>query len=328
MLDESTREMLRKSLTLVLSDSDGPIRDKLDDLGWDEVIADDPIPALRLLFDVKGTTLSSADALGPLLAGTIAARIGRPDLATAAVIVLVQLRSGHPVALLEAGRLDLIGLATAEPEPGCAVVVPVEQGASFSFALVPCDALRTVAAVSGADSSIGFEVRATVPTSAIEWIGGAIAHDAWEAAVTAARWALAVELNAIGRSVIADAVAYTSQRQQYGRPIGTFQALQHRLAAAWASVVGAGEVANEASESSKSWDAMVAKALAGRAAENACTQAQQSYGAIGFTWEHGFHRRLRRVYVLDRLFGDWRSLELEIGSRLVSAKAVAKIGQL
>ncbi len=115
---------------------------------------------------------------------------------------------------------------------------------------------------------------------------------------------------------------------QYGRPIGTFQALQHRLAGAHATIVGAAHVVAEAAASGSRWDALVAKALAGRAAEDACTQAQQVYGAIGFTWEHEFHRSLRRTYLLDRLLGDWRTLEFEIGSTLQSTGDVPKIGAL
>lgn len=71
---------------------------------------------------------------------------------------------------------------------------------------------------------------------------------------------------------------------------------------------------------------LVARALAGRAAEEACTQAQQAYGAIGFTWEQDFHRYLRRTYTLDRIFGDFRSLELEIGARLQSTREVPRVG--
>ena len=128
--------------------------------------------------------------------------------------------------------------------------------------------------------------------------------------------------------MLRDAVEYAGARHQYGRPIGTFQALQQRLASAHASAVGAGDVAQEASESGQPWDALVAKALAGKAAESACTQAQQCFGAIGFTWEHPFPHRLRRVYLLDRLFGDWRRLETEIGSALLTSRSVRRIGAL
>jgi alkylation response protein AidB-like acyl-CoA dehydrogenase len=74
--------------------------------------------------------------------------------------------------------------------------------------------------------------------------------------------------------------------------------------------------------------ALVAKALAGHAAEDCCTQAQQSYGAIGFTWEHPFHRYLRRTYLLDRLLGDWRTLEFEIGTTLQQTREAPRIGTL
>ncbi len=131
------------------------------------------------------------------------------------------------------------------------------------------------------------------------------------------RWALAAELSGIGRHVISRAVDYARERKQYGRPIGTFQAVQHRLAAAFASVVGAADVVAEAATSASPWTALVAKAAAGRAREEACTQAQQAYGAVGFTWEHEFHHALRRTYLLDRLFGDWRTLEREIGECLL-----------
>jgi len=95
---------------------------------------------------------------------------------------------------------------------------------------------------------------------------------------------LAAELVGIGEHVVGAAVEYTGARVQYGKAIGTFQALQHRLAGAHALVVGASRLANEAVATGDPWTAMVAKSLAGHAAENACTQAQQCYGAIGFTW--------------------------------------------
>ena len=68
--------------------------------------------------------------------------------------------------------------------------------------------------------------------------------------------------------------------------------------------------------------------MAGHAAEFACVQAQQCYGAIGFTWEHEFHRYLRRTYALDSLLGDWRTLEHEIGARLQETGTVPRIGGL
>ena len=168
------------------------------------------------------------------------------------------------------------------------------------------------------------------PTSAAEvtsWPASPSA-DAWNTAVALGRWMLAAELVGIGRHVVTQAVEYAGERKQYGRAIGSFQAVQHRLASAYASVLGASSVVCEAAASQSAWAAKVAKALAGRAVEDACTQAQQVYGAIGFTWEHEFHRYLRRTYMLDRLLGDWRTLEHEIGAQLQATHEVPRIGDL
>jgi alkylation response protein AidB-like acyl-CoA dehydrogenase len=207
-------------------------------------------------------------------------------------------------------------------------IVPVDRGpAGAGLAVV--EAALTATGLEGTDPSLHLShLRATPAAGEVRWIGGDGAAAAWEEASSAARWALSAELVAIGHHVIARAVEYTVQRRQYGRPIGSFQALQHRLAGAHASVTGARRAVVEASVSGSRWDAMVAKALAGRAAEDACTQAQQSYGAIGFTWEHELHRFLRRTYVLDWLFGDWRSLEREIGESLLAGGLVPRIGTL
>ena len=207
-------------------------------------------------------------------------------------------------------------------------MVAVDGGAEgVRLAVVSPEVSWSRRRVDGVDPSLQLDrVTASVPSSEVAWLDGAGA--AWEQATAQARWVLAVELLAIAGHVIAGAVSYTGVRVQYGRPIGSFQALQHRLAAAHASVVGAGQVASEAGSSGSAWVALVAKALAGRAAENACTQAQQSYGAIGFTWEHELHRYLKRTYVLDWCFGDWRTLEQEIGARLLETGEAPRIGTL
>lgn len=150
----------------------------------------------------------------------------------------------------------------------------------------------------------------------------------WQQLEAVGRWLVASELVGIGQHVVAAAVEYTKERVQYGKPIGVFQALQHRLASAHALVTGAGRLAVEAGFDRDPWTAMVAKCMAGQAAEFACTQAQQCFGAIGFTWEHELPGYLRRTYELDRMFGDWRSLEHEIGARLQQTRVVPRIGTL
>jgi hypothetical protein len=326
-MDQDTRVMLRSSLEHLLGeDSDRALEERLAELGWQEVLADDAPAALQLLFETKGAMLSSADALGPLLARQVAIALDAPELAGAVVVLPSSLHPGDPAAEVDNGRLRVAGSALARPSDGSPVIVPVAAG---RLAVVVAGAGLTWARNGGTDPTVGvFHVEGEVKLSAGWWLEGDKATAAWDAAVTAGRWALGAELVGISRHVLVQAVTYAGQRVQYGRPIGAFQALQHRLASAHAAVVGASQLVTEAAVTGSAWAAMVAKAAAGHAAEDACTQAQQVYGAIGFTWEHEFHRYLRRVYVLDWLLGDWRTLEFEIGTRLQTTGDVPRIGAL
>jgi Acyl-CoA dehydrogenase, C-terminal domain len=332
-MDADTLEMLQTSLAHVLTEDGGAsLADRLDALGWDEVLADDAPTALRVLFEIKGETLSSSDALGPVLAGAMAEVLDDDSVVDGAVVVLPA--SLHPNRLsstLDGDRVVADGVVLESPDDGATMVVPVAgQGSSGPrLALVGPEARWSFQPLPATDPSLGLtRASTTVEGSNVRWVDDDVAAAAWEAASARARWTLAAELAAIGRHVVDHAVAYTRDRKQYGRPIGSFQAVQHRLASAHVTVAGASALVAEASASGSPWAALVAKAVAGQAAEAACTQAQQAYGAIGFTWEHDFHRYLRRTYVLDWLFGDWRTLEREIGRHLLETQTVPRIGHL
>lgn len=329
MMDADALDMLRSSLGHVLTEaSERPLSERLRDLGWDEVVADDAPAALRLLFETKGAAVAGGDALGPVLAGCIADALGAPDLAGATVVLPAGMHPDRQLASVRGGRLVVSGIATAEPAGDAPVLVAVDSG-GLSLAVAPASEGWKYSAATGTDPALGLvRVDAELDLAALRWIEGPDAVRAWEAAVARGRWAVAAELVGLVRHVIAAAVAYAGERRQYGRAIGSFQAVQHRLASAHATMVGAAAAVAEAASSDAPWDALVAKALAGRAAEVGCTQAQQTYGAIGFTWEHEFHRSLRRSYVLDWLLGDWRTLELEIGTHLAATGAVPRIGRL
>ncbi len=321
MMDTDTLDMLRTSLRHVLTEATNvPLADRLGELGWDEVVADDPVTALHTLFTLKGDTVSSADALGPRLAAALADALGDPQLTTATV----GLESPFGPSSLTDGSLTVDAVVFTPPSDNPVVVrVDGEHLAVVVGSALTCTRLTTT------DGELAqFRLTGTVPAAQVQCIEGATASIAWNAMVTHGRWLLACELVGIAQHVTASAAQYTGERIQYGKPIGTFQALQHRIATAHVLVVGAARLAEHAGHSGDEWSALVAKAVAGQAAETACTQAQQCYGAIGFTWEHEFHHYLRRTYVLDRLLGDWRSLEREIGNELMNSRHVPKIGML
>jgi alkylation response protein AidB-like acyl-CoA dehydrogenase len=121
---------------------------------------------------------------------------------------------------------------------------------------------------------------------------------------------------------------YAGLRQQYGHPIGTFQAVKHRLADVLVALRAAEVVADESWDSEPTFMATAAKCLAGRGYHVAAENCLQVMGAIGFTWEHDLHRFIRRGMVLDALLGTWRDLRVELGRALIAAGRVPRPGVL
>lgn len=121
--------------------------------------------------------------------------------------------------------------------------------------------------------------------------------------------ALAGEQAGGARRVLDMTVAYLQTRIQFGRPIGSFQALKHMAADLLLSVESAISAARHAATLADSGDdgAAGAIALAGfacaEAFETTAMQAIQMHGGIGFTWEHPAHLFVRRARSWGQLFG-------------------------
>src|SRR6202042_1494596 len=114
----------------------------------------------------------------------------------------------------------------------------------------------------------------------------------------------------LGERMIAMAAAYAKERHQFGKPIGSFQAVKHLLANARVAVEFARPATYRAAWSldtaqpALSHDASMAKALASDAADLAARVALQVHGAIGYTWECDLHFYLKRTWALSRSWGD------------------------
>ncbi|WP_017622448.1 acyl-CoA dehydrogenase family protein [Nocardiopsis chromatogenes] len=96
-------------------------------------------------------------------------------------------------------------------------------------------------------------------------------------------------------------VAYLKTRTQFGRPVGSFQALKHRLADLWVSITqaravvrAAADTAGQESEEARI-NASMAQAFVSGVAVKAAEEAVQLHGGIGFTWEHPAHLYLKRT---------------------------------
>jgi alkylation response protein AidB-like acyl-CoA dehydrogenase len=105
------------------------------------------------------------------------------------------------------------------------------------------------------------------------------------------------------------AVEYAKIREQFGRPIGSFQAIKHRCAdllvlieAARSALLFAASAADSDSEET-SIAASTAKVWCSRAFTSAAKENVQIHGGIGYTWEHDAHLYLRRAKTSEMMFG-------------------------
>ncbi len=139
---------------------------------------------------------------------------------------------------------------------------------------------------------------------------GAAASRALDAALTAGAGILAAEQVGVAQRCLDMTVAYTSERRQFARPVGSFQALKHRMADVWVAVSQARAASRYAAaclatapldplDPLGNPDAKVAVAMAkaycSEAAVLAAQECVQLHGGIGFTWEHPAHLYLKRA---------------------------------
>jgi len=128
-----------------------------------------------------------------------------------------------------------------------------------------------------------------------------VADPAWEAALATGAALLASEQLGVAQWCLDTTVEYLKTRHQFGRPIGSFQALKHRLAELWVAVTQARAVARYAAGCLADDDADLAVAVAlsqahcGPVAVRAAEECVQLHGGIGFTWEYPAHLYLKRA---------------------------------
>jgi alkylation response protein AidB-like acyl-CoA dehydrogenase len=240
------------------------------------------------------STTLSAGAGGLALTGE---KLGVQHGMTADLLLVVANAGGRPaVALVPAGAPGLTMTAVPSLDPAAAT-------ATINFADVAVDESSAVIGAD-ADSALRDALQIGGVATAAEGLGAASA---------------ALDM----------AITYAGDREQFGRTIGSFQALKHLLAdahvdreAAWSSVLYAAAALDE-SLPDASDAAAVACAGAARASRTVVESALQVLGGIAFTWEHDVHLLQRRVLSCERRFGDAISYERRIADRLADGAAEA-----
>jgi alkylation response protein AidB-like acyl-CoA dehydrogenase len=148
------------------------------------------------------------------------------------------------------------------------------------------------------------------------------------AALAAGRQALGWWLVGTSRAMLALARQHALDRVQFGRHIGSFQAIRHRLAETLVAIEGAEATLHAASAEPDELASLLAKAAAGQAALTTARHCQQVLGGIGFTAEHALHRHVKRSLLLDGLLGSTRELTREAGATLRAKGSAPRLAQL
>ncbi len=266
---------------------------------------------VAVIAEELGRGLADTAFLGPTLASELRRLAGAPPAPGTETVVVT-------------GSLGTIATVTDSGVPSGSVAVDA-QGAAAALALASGHGGQGLTSVPVGAVGIGTDLTrpgATVdPTSDVIRVDGPGSHPITEndlSTWTALGLALGcADLVGTMRGAIDLSVGYASVRRQFGRPIGSFQAVQHLLADAFVLMEGSRSTARHAAWAVDALKpdyalaaAAAAKVYCASAARTVCETAIQVHGGTGNTWECLAHVYLRRALLsADLLGGVGRSLE-------------------
>lgn len=299
------RDLLTASVAAAIDPTVSPADNDaaLEALGWHDMLSAEPVDAVAVVFGRLGAAAAAATVIDDVVGSAL-------GLAAGAAVV-------HP----RWGTADL-----ADPAATPIVGVAGDRIRSAPEAHVVCrggvaavDTAAVEITAPAADRRIA-RVTATGPLGPITSGDDA----AVSAAIVAGRRAVAHQLQAIAGGMLTLARDHAVDRIQFGRPIGSFQAVRHKLAETHVAVEAAGEALAAADENPTPLTVDLARVLAGRAAIDASRNCQQVLAGIGFTRDHDFHRYLFAAIELDGLYGTTALLTKALGRRLIAERTVPR----
>ena len=262
-----------------------------------------------------GSDAQKNDLISRICAGTIIMTMAVPEAAAAYEPWDIQATASQ-----QGGGYEITGSKLFVPDAEAADVIIV--AARTSSGQDPADGVSLFLVPSGTAGltitpmwSVGnekvFEVSLDKVNVAADSALGAV-DEAWpiiERSIQRATAAQSIQMLGGAEAVLDMTVEYAKGRTQFGRAIGTFQAVQHHCARMATDVEGSKGVAFQAvwrlSEGlSAKKEVAMAKAWIGPAYRRVCATAHQCHGAIGFTKEHDLQLYTRRAKVHELTYGD------------------------
>jgi alkylation response protein AidB-like acyl-CoA dehydrogenase len=184
----------------------------------------------------------------------------------------------------------------------------------------------TVTPVSTLDPSRRLGIPAWTPTAESRLAAGAAAHAGMRRTADRASVGTAAQLLGLSDRMITMTAEYAKARHQFGKPIGSFQAVKHLLAGAQVKlefarpVVYAAAWSLDQGEPTASRAASTAKAYASDTALEAARVALQVHGAIGYTWECDLQLFLKRAWALAEAWGSASDHRQRVLASLAAAR--------
>ena len=211
------------------------------------------------------------------------------------------------------GKAQLVSAATSAND----FLVRATLGAEALLVSVPATGVAVAERPTVDGATLGSVTLDTVVPAANVIARGERVAALFDRAVELARLTLAAELAGLASRALEITVDYTKQRVQFGKPIASFQALQHRMVDMWGeaefaccAVVNAADALTEAPDRAASLAVLAAKARAGDAATSVTRKAIQLHGAMGFTDECDIGLYMKRAVTLNATLGNPEALRL------------------
>jgi alkylation response protein AidB-like acyl-CoA dehydrogenase len=171
------------------------------------------------------------------------------------------------------------------------------------------------------------------PTDATRVCKADIGRRLWSGLLDRAALAAAAQLLGLAQRMLDLGIDHTAQRKQFGKPIGSFQAVKHHMADVAVKVEFARPVVYRAAYSLAQNHARAglhvsqAKLAAGEAARLAARKSIQVHGAMGYTWEADLQMFMKRAWALDASWGDHAFHKTRIAQHVLASGAALGPGE-
>ena len=326
LIEESARRVIADGLTTAVIEASeqgtwaGALWDKLEEQGLLQPAAVAEGSDAREVLEMEAAVVrATAETATPLpvaetaLAGWFLARIGIE--APTGALSLASFNGAEKLSLTNgrvSGRLDR-----------------VPWGRNATGIVAVADGKLVLMSPRGSKIAHGLNM-AGEPRDTVEFeaatpiaVGGAVDIEQMLCRCAAAR---ALQIAEASARVLEMTVEYATQRKQFGKPIGGFQAIQHQLAAAASEVASARVAAQQArlalaAEKNVLFACGIAKARANDAGGAVARASHQVHGAIGFTQEYALHRFTRRIQAWRAEYGSSAFWNRRVGEVILKSKS-------